>query len=482
MTLIDNGSAINVCPLRTAQKLGIPQEEFKENAQSIRAYDNTRRETLGVIWLNIISGPVERKVKFHVMDIKTNFNLLLGRPWLHELGVIPSTLHQKLKFLVGNIQVTINACPMKMQINDKPVIHVEHDEQDEDLWGFNVSMIAEEDKVPFDFNPYSNLVINALLRAQGHFPGMTLGLHKARALSMPKPTMKNDTFGLGYAPSAKERCQVVQKRMAAKSKKKGEKIDTFIHPYPLTLNGQFMKQGDEAPYYEFPEPFVGADGRKYPGIEVFADCNFLEEGITDPAKSEHDITDVMGLGLLFGQEKGTLDGEDVFATINMQDFDPTKLITKVDHMVQGWRKTLKITTPQGKIVEITVGEGPMFEESESEPESEDESESESSIKKLSPKESVLGESVKEFSPSAFESLSVIPTAVPVSSETSFDVMVSAFNEMIISAYSSSSSDCFNNQTEIKDDDELIKAMEEHEKKTPVIEETEKINISDNEIV
>lgn len=94
MTLVDNGSAINVCPLRTALRLGLSKGDFRENSQSVRAYDNSKRDTLGAVWL-IIIGPVEKKVKFHVLDIKASYNLLLGRPWLHELKVIPSTLHQK---------------------------------------------------------------------------------------------------------------------------------------------------------------------------------------------------------------------------------------------------------------------------------------------------------------------------------------------------------------------------------------------------
>ena len=312
---------------------------------------------------------------------------------------------------------------------------------------------------------------------------------------MPKPVMKNDTFGLGYTPSIKEHREVIRKRIAAKLKKRGEKIDTSIHPYSLTLNGQFMKQGDDSPYYEFHEPFIGVDGKKYPGIEVFADCNFLEEGVTDPPKRTPalDILDAKDLGLLFGQEKDTLDDKDVFTTINVQDFDPTKLITPTNHIVKGWRKTLKITTPQGKIVDITVGEGPMFEDSEAECESEPESESESEsrvklVGQIVTKRSVLDESVKEPSfPNLVisESVSTFPTvAAPASQEATFDVMVSDFNKMIVSAYSSSysslSNDCFNSQTEIINDNELIKAMEEHEKKTPVIEETEKVNISDND--
>ena len=184
MTLIDNGSAINVCPLKTARKLGVLQEEFKASNHAIRAYDNTKRDTMGVLWLNITSGPIEKRVKFHVMDIKTSFNLLLGRPWLHELGAVPSTLHQKIKLPLGDTVVTIDASPMKMQVSDQPIINIDHDDNDEELWGFSVSTIEAGDVSPFEFDPYSNLVVNAVLRKQGYFPGLSL---EGTPLSLPKP-------------------------------------------------------------------------------------------------------------------------------------------------------------------------------------------------------------------------------------------------------------------------------------------------------
>jgi hypothetical protein len=31
-----------------------------------------------------------------VIDSKANFNLLLGREWIYEIGVVPSTVHQRL--------------------------------------------------------------------------------------------------------------------------------------------------------------------------------------------------------------------------------------------------------------------------------------------------------------------------------------------------------------------------------------------------
>ncbi|KAL0310369.1 UNVERIFIED_CONTAM: hypothetical protein Scaly_2936800 [Sesamum calycinum] len=35
---------------------------------------------------------------FHVIDAKTSYNMLLGRPWLHENVVFPSTWHQCFKY------------------------------------------------------------------------------------------------------------------------------------------------------------------------------------------------------------------------------------------------------------------------------------------------------------------------------------------------------------------------------------------------
>jgi len=34
------------------------------------------------------------------MDINLAYNCLLGRPWIHSVGVVPSSLHQNLKFMV----------------------------------------------------------------------------------------------------------------------------------------------------------------------------------------------------------------------------------------------------------------------------------------------------------------------------------------------------------------------------------------------
>ena len=80
--LLDNGSALNVCPLATAVALGFSPSDFGPSTQTIRAYDSTRREVLGTLTLEFQIRPVVFSTLFHVLKIPTSFNLLLGRPWI----------------------------------------------------------------------------------------------------------------------------------------------------------------------------------------------------------------------------------------------------------------------------------------------------------------------------------------------------------------------------------------------------------------
>lgn len=39
-----------------------------------------------------------------MIDTRTSYNLLLGRPWIQENGVVPSTLHQCVKFYSSGVK------------------------------------------------------------------------------------------------------------------------------------------------------------------------------------------------------------------------------------------------------------------------------------------------------------------------------------------------------------------------------------------
>ena len=61
MVLIDDGSALNVCPLKTTSCLGLSIEDFVPSDQHVRAYDNSRREVLGTVMLELTMGPMIKK-------------------------------------------------------------------------------------------------------------------------------------------------------------------------------------------------------------------------------------------------------------------------------------------------------------------------------------------------------------------------------------------------------------------------------------
>ena len=54
-----------------------------------------------MIWLDVTIDELKARPLFHVIDSKTSYNLLLGRPWIHGNGVVPSTLHQCFKYCDG---------------------------------------------------------------------------------------------------------------------------------------------------------------------------------------------------------------------------------------------------------------------------------------------------------------------------------------------------------------------------------------------
>ena len=133
--LLDNGSTLNVCPLATAVALGFGLSDFGPSTQTIRAFDSTRREVLGTLTLELRIGPVVFSTLFQVLRIPTSFNLLLGRPWIHRAGAIPSSLHQKVKFIYEGRVISIQSSG-DIYSSSEPVLEISHGDDDLFLTGF----------------------------------------------------------------------------------------------------------------------------------------------------------------------------------------------------------------------------------------------------------------------------------------------------------------------------------------------------------
>ncbi|RVW84684.1 Transposon Tf2-2 polyprotein [Vitis vinifera] len=176
--LLDNGSALNICPLVTAIALGFSQADFRASTQTVRAYDGTQRTVMGTLSTHVMIGPVSYSIVFQVLRIQSSFNLLLGRPWIHEAGVIPSSLHQKVKFIHEGRIITIQS-DRDIITSSEPVLHISHSENDLHLTGFTfdeVQVVSLEngsrDMVPMSFDQHSSTLVLNMMRGMSYLPGM----------------------------------------------------------------------------------------------------------------------------------------------------------------------------------------------------------------------------------------------------------------------------------------------------------------------
>ncbi|XP_027767963.1 uncharacterized protein LOC114074305 [Solanum pennellii] len=106
--MIDGGSGVDICPLSTLQSLKVNTDRIRPSNVFVRAYDGSRRDTIGEIKLNMTIGPVVFTIVFQVMDMETSYNFLLGRPWIHMARAVPSTLRQVVKFEYNNQEITVH--------------------------------------------------------------------------------------------------------------------------------------------------------------------------------------------------------------------------------------------------------------------------------------------------------------------------------------------------------------------------------------
>ncbi|XP_070020454.1 uncharacterized protein [Nicotiana sylvestris] len=106
--MLDGGFRVDICPLSTLQRMKIGIERIRPNNVCVRVFDGIKRDTIGEINLILTIGPVYFEVTFQVLDIDTSYNFLLGRPWIHAAGDIPSTLHQMVKFEYEDQEIVVH--------------------------------------------------------------------------------------------------------------------------------------------------------------------------------------------------------------------------------------------------------------------------------------------------------------------------------------------------------------------------------------
>ncbi|KAL6319978.1 hypothetical protein AAG906_037055 [Vitis piasezkii] len=226
--LWENGSALNVCPLAIAVALGFGPLDFESSSQTI--------------------SPVTFSALFQVLRIPTSFNLLLGRPWIHRARAIPSSLHQKVKFIHEGKVITIHYAGDTYS-NSKPVLEISHGDDDLFLTGFTFDEIQTKeveqfsrDHVVFPFDEHGSTVVLDMMRFMSLLPG--LGLRRCQHDSTEFiAVVDHDTpFGLGFVPTeADYRYMTLLCKERLRAHLLHMPFDYPIRPYRMSLADYFVR-------------------------------------------------------------------------------------------------------------------------------------------------------------------------------------------------------------------------------------------------
>ena len=76
------------------EKIGKGDADIKPYNIVLSNYEGGIDTTVGVIQLDLKEGSFLRPTMFMVISAKPNYNLLLGREWIHGIGAVPSLMHQ----------------------------------------------------------------------------------------------------------------------------------------------------------------------------------------------------------------------------------------------------------------------------------------------------------------------------------------------------------------------------------------------------
>ena len=218
MVLIDNESALNVCPLKTATCLGLSIEDFVPTDQHVRAYNNSRREVLGIITLELTIGSMVKKVDFQVLNIASCFNMLLGQSWIHDTEAVPSSLYQKVRFPYEGAIMTIYGDTLT---KPKPAFGIDSEKEPLTLDDFEIKKPGfekrgeEVEKILMDLAHYGNNNEVEMMRRMNYLFGMNLGraVKKLSVQDLAIPTA-TPPFGLGYKPIDDDLLEMEVRRMA----------------------------------------------------------------------------------------------------------------------------------------------------------------------------------------------------------------------------------------------------------------------------
>ena len=108
--MVDGGSAAEVIYPDLYKGLNLKLKDLMPYSSPLISFDGKLVIPKGMIRLPIQTDPEIVEVNFIVVDTYSPYPTIVGRPWLHTLGAVASSLHQKVKFPSGDQVLKIRGC------------------------------------------------------------------------------------------------------------------------------------------------------------------------------------------------------------------------------------------------------------------------------------------------------------------------------------------------------------------------------------
>ncbi|XP_030963365.1 uncharacterized protein LOC115984482 [Quercus lobata] len=99
--LVDQGSAVEVMYPDLYKGLNLKQEDLSPYDSPLVSFEGKIVIPKGMIRLPVQTDSDMVEVNFIVVDAYSPYTAIVARPWLHALGAMSPTLHQKVKYPSG---------------------------------------------------------------------------------------------------------------------------------------------------------------------------------------------------------------------------------------------------------------------------------------------------------------------------------------------------------------------------------------------
>ena len=96
--LIDPGSSVEIMYESLFKGLGLERKDLNLAEGPLSGFSGETVVPSGKVTINVRAGTISTPTEFFVLNAFSPYNVILGRPWLHKMGAVPSTLHQRLRF------------------------------------------------------------------------------------------------------------------------------------------------------------------------------------------------------------------------------------------------------------------------------------------------------------------------------------------------------------------------------------------------